>query len=283
MKRYLLFILLACFVITGCQTPIGKFLGLSKKVETTKQDIAKNNDKLNNDVISYVYGADFALSLDKNPNIYSSTAKNMTDHALVISGPPSLSEVNRLKEIVNNLTSTNKDLVLKGEKQLKEKDNEVIVLQKQNEELSNKLIKQEEKLKEVNQENANLASKWARVITIFWWSVWIISAGFILSIIGKILPPPYNNIAAILGIPIGFVVKLFIGLLPSIKESAGVVAAKLHDESQITLEKLVLSIEELRKTKPQAFGELEPILKNKTDSEITRPKIQSIKQDYGLV
>lgn len=284
MSRYskYLYLLLLVPLLVSCNTPMAKWFKAEKTVESTKKELIKTDDALMKNVMSYVYGADFTLSLSPT-NRYTEVAKGFTERALVAGGNPSMEETLRLRQIVLDLTSTNQQNIIKGEKELAAKDSEVIKLQKRNDILEEQLVKQQEKLKQVNEENAQLATTWKKITTGFWWIVWIIGIAFVISIIGKILPPPYNNIAAIVGIPLGLIGKAIIGIVPSIKQSAGLVSADEHNNSQLTLEKLVLSIEELKRTNPEAFSELEPILKNKTDSEITRPKIAEIKKDYGLL
>lgn len=266
----------------GCQTPIGKWFKAEKSVETTKKEIVKTDDSLNRKVIEYIYGADFTLSLAPT-NRYVEVAKGFTERGLATSGYPSLEETLQLKQIVQDLLSTNRAERIKGEKALADKDEIIIELQQQKVDLNERLVAKEEKLAAVNAENAKLATTWKKITTGFWWIIWIFVIGFVLSILGKILPPPYNSIAAIVAAPIGLFVRILQGIAPSIRSFAGVVPSVTHDATQLTLEKLVLSIEELKKTKPSAFAELEPILKNKTDAETTRPQINAIKQDYGLV
>ncbi len=278
--KYLpIFLLILC--LSSCSTPIGKFFSKTKKVEDVKRDISKNEDKTVEVGKTYIYGADYTLSLDPNPNRYNEVAKGFTQRSLLTLGNPSMEEANELREIVKNLISTNQSLIIKGQKALAEKDEKVADLQKENNELLEKLGVQEAKLNAVNAENAKLATTWKRITSSFWWIVWIVVIGFVLSILGKVLPPPYNSIAMIVAAPVGLVIRFFIGLLPSAKKAAGVVAEKTHEESQSALEKLVLSINELKKQNPKAFEELSPILKDKT-TDATRTKIDEIKKDYDL-
>ena len=275
-------LLIFSLFLSGCQSPLVKWIKGEKAVTSTKQEITKLDNKLQDDVISYIYGADFALSLNPTNNIYTSTAKKMTEKALVVSGPPPMSEVNRLQQIIRDLTSTNAQNIIRGEKELANKDAEVILAQGKIDKLQEKLVVQEEKLKDVNKENATLASKWARLVSIFWWIVWVAVIGLVLSILGRVLPPPYNNIVQIISIPISFIVKFIIGLMPSIKKTAGVVSTEIHDLSHGTLEKLVLSIQELKKSDPEAYASLQPILKEKINPDINSPVIDAIKKDYSL-
>lgn len=270
------------FFILGCQTPIGKFFSKSSDVQEVKNKIVQNDNSQVDKAKGYVYGADISLKLDPQPNKYSDTAQKFTDRARLTLGEPSMLEATQLREIVKNLVSTNEALQLKGEKDLAFKDKEVMNLQSKNLELEGKLAIQQKKLDEVNQENAKLATTWKKITTGFWWIVWIIGIGFVINTIGHALPPPYNNIAAIIGLPIGFLIKLISGLVPSAKNFAGTVATQTYSESKDTLEKLVLAIEDIKKKKPDLFAAIEPTLKDKT-TEQNRAVILDIKKDYSLI
>lgn len=282
MKKYLFScILIFSLLFTGCKTPISQWFKASKSVETTKKEIVKTDDAIMKKVTEYLYGADFTLSLAPT-NRYTEVAKNFTERGLVTGGYPSMAETLILQKIVKDLVSTNQEIVLRGEKALKVKDQEVIDLQVQNKELQEKLSKQEEKLATVNAENAKLANTWKKITTGFWWILWILGIGFVLNVICHALPPPWNNIAAIIGLPIGLLIKIIKGLVPSAISFGGVVSDTVHKQSQDTLEKLVLAIEEIRKNDPDTFKNIEPVLKDKTTPE-TRSKIIDIKKDYGMI
>ncbi len=279
--RFLSISFLFLFLV-GCQSPIGKWFRAEKNVQEVKNQISKNEDIQVEKGKSYVWAADFSLSLDRTPSIYSQTAKSFTERGVLTLGSPPMEEVIVLREIVNNLNSTNKELALKGQQALSEKDEEIADLQNNNKKLGLKLEDNERKAAEVNAENAKYANTWKKITHGFWWIVWILGICLVLGFVAKFLPPPYNSIASIIAAPVGLFIKIIQGIAPSVKQFAGVVSAKTHEESNSTLEKLVLAIDNIKKSDPSTFAKIEPILKDKTNDE-ARAKILEIKKDYALV
>jgi hypothetical protein len=194
-----------------------------------------------------------------------------------------MEEVVYLKEMVNNLLNTNKNIILKGESQLADLDQAVINLQQENKKLKSTLESTQEKLISVGLVNAGYASKWTSLVKIFWWGVYLVIAVFAIKILSAVLPPPYNSIVGIVAVPIGLVIKGIQGMFPEAKKAAGVVAVGAYDNTKLALEHVITAIEEAKRDKPDMMKELTPYLKDNTSTEVTRPLITDVKRELGYV
>jgi len=280
--RLLLF-LIVILLLTGCKSPSKKIAQTEEKIAKVQAKIDTSSFQLDNYNRSYLYGADYSLSLDPNPNIYSSTAKDFTSRGLFLMGHPTAEESLKTEEITKKLVSNDKKLIKKGKKELDNKDEAVKEINDALSIYKNQLFESEQELRKINQETAIIADVWHKFK--LWGKIlsWGAIAGIVLSIISRVLPAPYGgSIISIIAMPLGLLVKALFGLFPHSRQYAKVVPSKDHDEAIHTLEKLILSVDELKKTKPTAYAEIKPILKDKTDTEISRPTITRIKKDCRL-
>ncbi|MDO8610104.1 MAG: hypothetical protein Q7R95_06120 [bacterium] len=286
-RYYLILVVILSVLLMGCNTPMGKWIKGEKTVEKTKQQIVKNDDRLVEKTKGYLYGADFTLSLAPT-NRYVEVAKGFTERGLSTIGQPEMQEVLQLKKIVNDLLSTNKAIMIQGEEALAEKDLEVVSLQKQNTKLEEKLLTQEEKLKEVNRENASLATTWKFITRGFWWIVWIGVAYVVFRIAGAICPPPYNSFFGIFDFLIGGCVRLIFKAAPKAMGAAKVVG----QEVKVALDQVVTSVEDA-KTKIDSKNEAEGVksvgleqlkteLRTNTD-DASKKIINRTKENLGFV
>ncbi len=299
MKRLfsILFVGFLCvFLTSGCGTiwhsifpsPSEKANKAEQKVEQVKHDIDKKDDILIENGRGYLYGSLYSMSLDPFPSIYTTVAKSLGERAQIAIGSPEMAEIIQLREIVNNLVSSNKDLVIKGNKQLKDKDLEVVNLQQSINKLQDTLQVKEDKLKQINETNAGLADKFVKLKSIFWWIVWIVGIGFVLTLLGKVLPAPYSNIIYLLALPFGILIKGIHALIPQAKEVAGVVGKEYKDG----LEKIVVSLEDTKaniSAKNEATGKQSVGLEqlktelNKNTDDKTKVLISQTKQNLGYI
>jgi hypothetical protein len=187
-----------------------------------------------------------------------------------------------MQAIVDGLVSTNKAIVAEANSRLQEKDEKIIVLQERIHNYEDVLKKNEAKFVEVSRENSRLADTWKKITNGFWWIVWIFVIGFVLNLLSQLLPPPYSNLASIIGIPVGILIKCLRGIVPAASKYAGVVSEKIHMESVNTTQSLVLAIEELKNKDRASYDKLKPILADKTDIE-TRSNILEIKKSNNLI
>lgn len=299
MKRLfsILFVGFLCvFLTSGCGTiwhsifpsPSEKANKAEQKVEQVKHDIEKKDDILIENGRGYLYGSLYSMSLDPFPSVYTTVAKSLGERAQIAIGYPEMTEIIQLREIVNNLVSSNKDLVIKGNKQLKDKDLEVVNLQQSINKLQDTLQVKEDKLKQINENNSILASKWTSLKVWIYWIVGIIVFCVIGSIIGHALPPPYSSIIYLLSFPFIMLAKGIFGLLPKLKDAVGVVGKEYKDG----LEKIVTSVEdaktiistknEVTGTKSAGLEQLKTELNKNTDDK-TKILVQTTKQNLGYI
>lgn len=238
--------ILISLILVGCSTPTEKFVDAQKLVDDANKQITSTEKQVEKKGADYTYAADFALSLDPNPNKYSEISKEFTSRAVLSLGNPDINEARILQGIVINLLSTNEQLVAKGALDLKEKDSEIGDLQSDIKDLNLKLQGKEDKLREVSAVNASLATTWQKITRSFHWVLWIVIIGFIISVVGKFLPPPYNSIVGIIAVPLGLFTKLIHGLVPAAKQVAGVV-----DQSyKSALTDLTLAVQKVKEENP---------------------------------
>ncbi|MEK6879992.1 MAG: hypothetical protein AABY22_10310 [Nanoarchaeota archaeon] len=279
-----LFLVYVLIIFTGlfcssCQSPMFKWLKTEKNVQETKQNISKNKDNTVDAAKGYIYGANYSLKLDPNPNKYSEVAEKFTERATDVLGPPQLEEIIILKQIVNDLLSTNQSIIIRGEKELAEKDSQAINLQQENQELKEELTENEAKRDKVSFTNASLANKWVSIKRIFWWIVWAFIGITLLRIFSAIVPPPWNSVGFIVDYIFGGLIRGIFAILPKAKDTAKVV----NQEYNTTLSHIVEAIQEVKNKDNDTFKKLEPYLKDVTNKEVSRPLIEKTKQNLGYI
>lgn len=280
----IIFVILLSLV--GCalfRNPTASWDKATQKVEQVQNKIDTNKDNQTEVARQYVYSTHLALRADPSTNVAHDVAVDFNDKAVATLGTPEMAEIIQLRAMVNNLLSTNKALVVRGEKQAQALDQQLIELQTENGALMMKLDKAEKKVIEVGTTNAGYASKWTSLVKIFWWIVYGFIAVFVIKILSAVLPPPYNSIVSIVAVPIGLVVKAIHGIFPEAKAAAGVVAVKTYDNTKLALEHIITAIEEAKRDKPEVVAQVVPYLKNETSVEVTRPLITDVKRELGYV
>ena len=273
--------ILFCMIIVGCANPLARFSKQKSKIEDTEKKIQVANNQQNDLSISYVYGANRALSLDLNPNKFTELAKELTDKSLIISGMPHAKDALAFKQIVDGVLSTNKIDHDKARKALDEKDLKIVSLEKKVEDLNSKMEAQEKQFEKQNAENAKDAQlmafirKWVRIIGFSF-------VGIVIFRIVSIFVPQLAPIGMILDGIAGGLFKIFSKALPKAKDAAGLVTKEAYELSEKTLAHVVEAIEEAKKD-PKVKEALAPILKDITTKDETRPKILEVKKELGYI
>jgi len=272
-------------LLTGCigGRPIWKQNRSEKALENAKYQIEENRNKTDKKAIGFTYGADWSLSLDPEPSRYSVTAKSMTERSLLSSGMPDIQTALEFQKIVQGLVSSNFFIQKEAKTQLYKKELEVSRLQSQSEMLEIKLGKAEDKAKVVAEANASLANKWSRLMIWGKLIIGVVIFGFVLRLVAAVLPPPYSGIGGIIDITFGSIFKLITRAMPKVKEYANVVGKETFDVSEKTLTSLVGAIQQARDKHLDIKEKIDPILRDFTDKEISRPKITEIKESLGHV
>ncbi|MEK6883571.1 MAG: hypothetical protein AABY22_28340 [Nanoarchaeota archaeon] len=270
-------------LLTGCLggRPIWRQNKSEKALENAKYQLENNRQKLSDKSIGFTYGADWSLALDPEPSRYSIAAKDLTERSLLASGYPDIKTAFDFQRIAHGLVSSNYFSQKEAKVLLDRKDEEVVKLQAKAQYLETKVGEAEDKAKKVAEDNSVLASKYVKWVRLFWGLVWIAGIGFILSMVAKLLPPPYNYALGIFPMLIGGIFKIFHGLFPETKRFAAVVSKETNDIAEKTLSDIIKSVQIARKQYPDIQTNLDPILLSNTDKEISRPKITKVKEILG--
>lgn len=165
------FVIAFAVFLSGCWMPSERFRRASERVATSEKAIATNQTERASTGRDFTYAADYALSLDPIPTKEARVAHTLTSRSLLATGLPGIDDATRLRTMVEDLISTNEMQRVRGQKALEAKDRQLATLQRQAEELGVRLEESERKLRKVNEDNASLADKWARLSRLFWWVV----------------------------------------------------------------------------------------------------------------
>ena len=273
---------LVCFLLIGCANPFKKFISSKNKIQETEKKIDDKDSLRAQYSIGYVYGANRALQQDPEPSKYVSLAKDLTEKSLIITGLPKPKEVADFQKIVDGSLSTNKIDNELAEKLLKKKDSEIISLYKDIDSLNRKLESQEKAFEKQAESNAKDAQLMVNIRR------WIRIAGFtILGFIGirivSVFIPQLAPIGMLIDILAGGMFKVFSKALPKAKEAAGLVTKETYDISEKTLSQLVDAIQTARQQNSTVKSVIDPILKDITDKDVTRPKILEVKKGLGYI
>jgi hypothetical protein len=178
---------LVLLVLSGCQTPLGKFNKQKEVVENIQKKENVNEERQLESGRTFVYAADQALQKDPSPSAESKVAKQMTTRGVTALGPPQMENAMKSDEMVNGLLSTDPSEVKKGQEILATMDKNLVALQNQNRILRGQLGDAQVKLDRVNQENALQATKYASLMGKVYWIVGIVIFLVVLMVAIKIL------------------------------------------------------------------------------------------------
>lgn len=265
------------FLLIGCVSPSKKLARAQAAIDLTKNKIEKNETSTYKAGISYVFAADYALSLDPAPSKFNSVAKDFTSRSLVITGPPAYQEALVFKQIVDGLLSTNLANQKRAADELRQKDQEIISLQYQNKELNQKLEtvqQREEAVAKSAASQANIIFYIKRVLFII---AGVFVLGFIFHVLSICIPPPYGSIFGIVSLFFGGVIKVIKSLFPEAKKFGGVVEKVAHDKSEAALTSVVSAISDLKDKSPEVYDKVTPFL-DKAGTVETAQKVLDIKK-----
>ena len=169
---------LTLVVVSGCQSPLGKFNKQKAVVENIQRKETVNKDDQIESGRTFVYAADQALQKDPDPSAESKVAKQMTTRGVTALGPP---------QMVSGLLSTDPKEVKKGQDLLASMDKDLVALQNQNRALRGQLAGAQQRLDTVNEKNALQATKYASLMGKVYWIVGVIIFFVVLMIGIKIV------------------------------------------------------------------------------------------------
>lgn len=268
--------------LAGCfSNPLSRFKAAEAKVAATQDKKEAVEEKIQSKAVPYVYGAFYSLGQDPEPSKWSVVAKKMTDSALTITGPPSFKDSLEFKTIVDGLLATNSALIKAAEVKLAVKNQEVIQLQGQIVGLEEKLTVVTRARDLVSENNAGLASKWAKLVKWFWIIIWIIGIGLGLHFLSFIVPSPYNSIFFCISALMGGFARILFRIFPLAKSYGKVVAEDVHLVTKTALTDVIKGVEKARQD-PVVAEKLNTELKAAMDND-SKIEVTNIKRGLGNV
>lgn len=264
--RYLALIL--CFLLSGCfelptlrgtSTNRDKVVAVQSKIDKVDDKIQKNEDSQKKVAATYAAGVQHSLLDVTNAPVQVKTAISLNERVISILGEPNLSELTKINLTVDLLNSSVKEERLRGEFELRQKDEQITKIQKDHEKLDQERDRRENDLKKTVQSVSLKAdegeavkkemSKWggigaiiwgvkAFLSRVFWWVIGICIV-FLLLRVGAEAWPPLKLIMGIFD-EIGALFVRGAKLIgPAAYEAAGVVSCSVHDKYKTTLIKLI--------------------------------------------
>ena len=281
-RRFIsLVLVLSMLGLSGCalfNNPFKSWQKAETKIAQVENKVATNQVATTKEGINYVYATKLALAADPATNNYHKVETELNDKAIVVLGTPSMEDITKLNKMVNDLLSTNAQIIIQGDKELAAMDKKVTQLQQENSTLEGTLSKVEAKATAIATANAGLAQKWATVTKFFWWIVYGIIFFTVVRIVTAVLPPPYNSLSIIVSLPVSIITKLIHALVPEAQKIAGLVPVAY----QTATENLITSIKQIKTDHPELHNEISTtVAANANDS--TASVINDTKTKLGMI
>lgn len=132
-KMYFISVLLSgLLILTGCATffkSSGKNTKSEEKARTNVENvegrIVENNKDKMEELKQLTYGTGYALEKEENPSKNVEVAKELNTRAQSLTGVPTLDEVKKMRQLIDDLTSELNTERERGQKTLEEKDAEI--------------------------------------------------------------------------------------------------------------------------------------------------------------
>lgn len=158
-------------LMSGCSTWWQKKNESTSKVEVVKEAVQKAKEALNeNDKVkvkeiqSTASGVDYALSKVTNAQPAVVVAKELNDRTVSLVGVPNVDEMNKMKQMVDSLTSAVKEEQLRGRKMLSDKDKEINQIQEERDQLKNDLQDKNKQLQKTAEDVAKKSDEYKETI-----------------------------------------------------------------------------------------------------------------------
>jgi PBP1b-binding outer membrane lipoprotein LpoB len=152
MKKNIWFIVLSALILSGCASWGGKDKN-QKNIDNKKSNIQDAKDALTENskekmiqVQSLTYGVGYALKKAPTNNIPVKIASELNERIGSLAGTPNMEEINKMKLMVDQLTSKILEEQKKGRELLKVKDQEIIDIQKERDLLKEELSAKQDEL-----------------------------------------------------------------------------------------------------------------------------------------
>lgn len=267
MRQYLYAILVG-FLLLGCQTSGRNTKDIElekKKLEAINKNIADNNNNKLGGVAIYAAGVDAALNNgEKTPE--TKVAEQLNDRVVSIAGIPNVQDLTNMQLIVTKLLSKNAKDREEGERLLKQRDDIIVRLQLENDNLrkdkdtqyNNLSAKAGEVAARADAAESELSEykKWFGLgaifkgfKTLFISFLWGITIFTIIFLVLRILSKSHPAFAMAFGIFsfIGStVIQLVKGIVPDSTKIANLIDFDEYDVHKRTLTKLVKTFEKIK-------------------------------------
>jgi hypothetical protein len=158
-------------LMSGCTTWWQKKNESTNKVDVVKQEVQKAKDALNEnskdkvkEIQSTASGVDYALSKVTNAQPAVVVAKELNDRTVSLVGVPNVDEMNKMKQMVDSLTSAVKEEQIRGRKMLSDKDKEINQIQEERDQLKQDLQDKNKALQKTAEDVAKKSDEYKETI-----------------------------------------------------------------------------------------------------------------------
>lgn len=158
-------------LMSGCTTWWQKKNESTSKVEVVKQEVQKAKDALNEndkdkvkEIQSTASGVDYALSKVTNAQPAVVVAKELNDRTVSLVGVPNVDEMNKMKQMVDNLTSAVKEEQIRGREMLSDKDKEINQIQEERDQLKQDLQDKNKALQKTAEDVAKKSDEYKETV-----------------------------------------------------------------------------------------------------------------------
>lgn len=139
MTKHIFLFLLSSFILVGCKTPnVDKVNKTRDGMSETRIELANNTDQKMEQIATLATGAEYSLGQITNPPVEVKTAMDFNTRILSITGNPNIDEINKMRQITDLLNSEIQKERERGDRELAERDRQIVLLQVRQGEIENK-------------------------------------------------------------------------------------------------------------------------------------------------
>lgn len=278
MKKFYSLLLCILVFVSGCalfspntkqntknQDKIAKVV---QKSETTKEELAKNDQEKLTQTATFAYGVNYSLNQVTNVTPPVATALKLNGRIMSIVGSPQLDEMNKIVQIIDLLNSEVANEKTRGQILLSNKDNEVKELQAANNELKTKYEQQISDLVTKSKDIARTGDNAQATVNemsgnfglnAVWWglkrflftsltAILIFVVVFLFLRIASATNPIAAAVFSVFNVIGSGILQLVKGLAPKAVEISNLVHLDEHNKYKETLDKVVDTIETFKLT-----------------------------------
>lgn len=274
---------LVLVLLAGCFAPSKTATRAISKVEASKKEIDKVDDRVIQHAAASAFGTQKALeAAPASPQV--DAARKFNDRVRLTIGEPQVRDALEVERIVQGLLDEDRRSREIAEAKLRQRDAEVVGLQDRITKLEGQLTKREADRDETFLDISALADRFVRIRAIFRWAIVLVLVlvfgPLLFRVLGILVPVtgPFAEIfASIFAKAGGTILKA----APLAAQKAGYVASEQFAKTQEALEDVVLAVQRLRED-ADIEKKIDPILRDATDRRTSRPVIKEVKQRLKL-